>query len=112
MIQKTTVMDWTLTPRQCCEWISGDDVVGCEETVTRQQMVLENLDAAGSGVQYHVSCFHVWRLSANCVDRGNRLTSAEMPPMDHGPVNLHQWLSDAHRDRPTDGPVQNARSKR
>jgi hypothetical protein len=49
MIQKTTVMDWTLASRQCCEWISGDDEAGCEETVTKQRVVLENLGAVGSG---------------------------------------------------------------
>ena len=108
MTPKTTVMDWTLASRQCCEWISGDDVVGCEETVTRQ-MVLENLDAAGSGVQHHVSCFHVWEAERQLHGPRERPV---MLPMDHGPVNLHQWLSDAHRDSPTDGPVQNARSKR
>ena len=59
MIQKTTVMDWTLASRQCCEWIAGDDGAGCEETVTQQRVVLENLDAVGSGAQCHVSCFHV-----------------------------------------------------
>ena len=59
MIQKTTVMHWTLASRQCCEWISGDDRAGCEETVTKQRVVLENLDAVGSGAQCHVSCFHV-----------------------------------------------------
>jgi hypothetical protein len=58
MILKTTVMDWTLASRQCCEWISGDDEAGCEETVTKQRVVLENLGAVGSGAQCHVSCFH------------------------------------------------------
>jgi hypothetical protein len=59
MMQKTTVTDWTLASRQCCDWISGDDAAGCEETVTKQRVVLENLDATGSGVLFHVSCFHV-----------------------------------------------------
>lgn len=39
---------------------SGETCDGCEETVTKDQMVLENLDATGSGVQFHVPCFHVW----------------------------------------------------
>ena len=39
---------------------SGETCDGCEETVTKDQLVLENLDAVGAGVQFHVSCFHVW----------------------------------------------------
>ena len=33
---------------------------GCGESVTKDQMVMENLDAAKCGVQFHVACFHVW----------------------------------------------------
>jgi hypothetical protein len=39
---------------------NGETCDGCEQTVTKNQMLLENLDAVGSGVQFHVSCFHVW----------------------------------------------------
>jgi hypothetical protein len=40
---------------------SGEICDGCDETVRKDQMVLENRDAAGSSVQFHVSCFHVWK---------------------------------------------------
>jgi hypothetical protein len=38
----------------------GETCDGCGETVTNAQMVMENLDATGSGNQFHVACFHVW----------------------------------------------------
>jgi hypothetical protein len=40
----------------------GETCDGCGETVTNAQLVIENLDAAGSGVQLHVACFHVWNV--------------------------------------------------
>ena len=70
MIQKTTVTDWTLASRQCCEWISGDDEAGCEETVTKQRVVLENLGAVGSGAQCHV--FEVSWCPHLCLTQGTR----------------------------------------
>ena len=39
---------------------NGETCDGCEETVTKTQIVMENLDATGSGVQFHVACFYVW----------------------------------------------------
>ena len=39
---------------------NGEICDGCEETVTKDQLVLESLDAAGSGVQFHPSCFQIW----------------------------------------------------
>ena len=38
----------------------GETCDGCGESVTKDQMVMENLDAAKCGVQFHVACFHVW----------------------------------------------------
>jgi hypothetical protein len=38
----------------------GETCDGCGEIVTNAQMVMENLDDAGGGVQLHVACFHVW----------------------------------------------------
>ena len=40
----------------------GESCDGCGETVTSAQPVVENLDAAGCGVQFHVACFHVWNV--------------------------------------------------
>jgi hypothetical protein len=40
----------------------GETCDGCGERVTNAQMVVENLDAAGCGVQFHVACFHVWNV--------------------------------------------------
>ncbi len=40
----------------------GERCDGCGETVTKAQMVIENLDAAGYGVQLHVVCFHLWNV--------------------------------------------------
>jgi hypothetical protein len=39
---------------------NGETCDGCEETVTKAQIVMENLDATGCGVQFHVACFYVW----------------------------------------------------
>lgn len=38
----------------------GETCDGCGEAVTTAQMVMENLDDAGGGLQFHVACFHVW----------------------------------------------------
>jgi hypothetical protein len=40
----------------------GETCDGCGEAVTNAQLVIENLDAAGCGVQFHVACFHVWNV--------------------------------------------------
>jgi hypothetical protein len=39
---------------------NGETCDGCGETVTKAQTLMENLDAAGRGVQFHVACFYVW----------------------------------------------------
>jgi hypothetical protein len=39
---------------------NGETCDGCGETVTKAQTVMENLDAAGCRVRFHVACFHVW----------------------------------------------------
>ena len=39
---------------------NGGTCDGCEETVTKAQTVMENLDATGCGVQFHLACFYVW----------------------------------------------------
>lgn len=39
---------------------SGETCDGCDETVTKGQMIMEGLSAKSRGVQLHVTCFHVW----------------------------------------------------
>jgi len=39
---------------------NGETCDACEETITKAQFVIEGLDAAGGGVQFHVRCFYVW----------------------------------------------------
>lgn len=39
---------------------NGATCDGCEETVTRAQGLMENLDARGGRVQLHVACFYLW----------------------------------------------------
>ena len=39
---------------------NGETCDGCEEPVTKAQIVMENLDETGCGVQFHVACFYVW----------------------------------------------------
>jgi hypothetical protein len=41
---------------------NGETCDGCGETVTRAQTLMENLDAARCGVQFHVACFYVWNV--------------------------------------------------
>lgn len=38
----------------------GETCDGCDETVTKGQMIMEGLDTSGCGVQFHVACFYVW----------------------------------------------------
>jgi hypothetical protein len=39
---------------------NGETCDGCGETVTKAQMVMEGLSAKDRGVQFHITCFHVW----------------------------------------------------
>jgi hypothetical protein len=39
---------------------NGKPCDGCGEAVTTAQMLMENVGAAGCGVQFHVACFHLW----------------------------------------------------
>jgi hypothetical protein len=41
---------------------SGETCDACGESVTKDQMVMENLDAVGCGFQFHVACFYVWEV--------------------------------------------------
>jgi hypothetical protein len=40
----------------------GETCDGCGETVTKAQLVMENLDDTGGGVQFHVACLHLWEV--------------------------------------------------
>lgn len=39
---------------------NGETCDGCDETVTKTQMVMEGLSTTNGGVQFHVACFYVW----------------------------------------------------
>lgn len=39
---------------------NGEICDGCDEIVTKAQMIMEGLSAKDSGVQFHVACFYVW----------------------------------------------------
>ena len=39
---------------------NGETCDGCEETVTRAQMLMEVLDVRGCRVQVHVGCYYLW----------------------------------------------------
>jgi hypothetical protein len=32
----------------------------CEETITKQDFVMEGISLCGIGVQFHVQCFYLW----------------------------------------------------
>ena len=40
----------------------GEICDACEEAVTNDQRMIENRDAAGRGIQFHVACFYVWNV--------------------------------------------------
>ena len=39
---------------------NGEICDGCDETVTKAQMVMEGLSGKDRDVQFHVTCFYVW----------------------------------------------------
>ena len=39
---------------------NGETCDGCGQAVTKTQMVMEGLSTENRGVQFHVTCFHVW----------------------------------------------------
>ena len=40
----------------------GEICDACEETVTRDQRVIENREDAGGHAQFHVACFYFWNV--------------------------------------------------
>lgn len=40
----------------------GETCDGCGETVTGAQTLMENVDATGCGIQFHVACFYLWNV--------------------------------------------------
>ena len=49
----------------------GETCDGCGEIVTKTQMLMEGLSrdtgARGSGVHFHITCFHVWDVERQVV---------------------------------------------
>jgi hypothetical protein len=39
---------------------NGETCDGCEETITKDQLVMEGVGIRGDEVQFHVKCFYVW----------------------------------------------------
>ena len=39
---------------------NGEICDGCDETVTKAQMVMEGLSGKDFAVQFHLACFYVW----------------------------------------------------
>jgi hypothetical protein len=39
---------------------AGETCDGCGEIVSKEQMLMEGIGTDGSGVQFHVACFHLW----------------------------------------------------
>jgi hypothetical protein len=39
---------------------SGETCDGCEETITKDQLVMEGVGINGDEVEFHVKCFYVW----------------------------------------------------
>ena len=39
---------------------NGETCSGCEEIVTKDQLVMEGTSLKGGKVQFHVQCFYVW----------------------------------------------------
>jgi hypothetical protein len=56
---------------------NGQTCDGCGETVTHTQTLVEHRDA-GSGVQFHVACFHVWNVERQVAGGGHE-PSARLP---------------------------------
>jgi len=42
--------------------------VGCEETVTREQLVMEGVGTNGERLHFHVKCFYVWAVERLSMD--------------------------------------------
>jgi hypothetical protein len=39
---------------------NGETCDGCEETITKDQLVMEGVGIKGDEVEFHVKCFYVW----------------------------------------------------
>lgn len=46
---------------------NGETCDGCEETITKDQLLMEGVSIKGDAVQFHVKCFYVW--AAEWTDR-------------------------------------------
>jgi len=50
----------TTSPGSGAGRATGEICDGCDEIVTKGQMIMEGLSGKDSGVQFHVACFYVW----------------------------------------------------
>jgi hypothetical protein len=51
---------------------NGEPCDGCEETVTKAQMLMENLDVRGYRVQFHVGCYYLWVVERQMCGQGDQ----------------------------------------
>ena len=58
---------------------NGETCDGCGETVTKAQTLMENLDAAGRGVTFHVACFYVWDVARQMYGQRDRPSPLPSP---------------------------------
>ena len=80
---------------------TGETCDGCDETVTKVQMLMEILDARGCRVRVHVGCYYLWVVERQAYERepGARLParSAFRSP---GVGPNRPWASSAPPARP------------
>ena len=39
---------------------AGETCDGCDEVITKPQMLMEGISENGSGIQMHIQCFYLW----------------------------------------------------
>jgi hypothetical protein len=47
-------------PRMCGRPTAGETCDGCDEIVTKPQMLMEGTNDAGRSIKLHVHCFYIW----------------------------------------------------
>jgi hypothetical protein len=48
---------------------AGETCDACGDTITKAQMGMEILGAAGGVAQFHIACFLVWEVERQCLSR-------------------------------------------
>ena len=58
---------------------NGERCDGCEQTVTRAQMLMESLDARGCRVKFHVGCYYLWVVERQLYGQRDRPAAVSRP---------------------------------